>query len=291
LGVIEHAKACVVPADWSRVEVEATASDYLAMLASELAGVLYSKTTHRRHLIANLDNRTEQSVEFKHANISAVLIDLGFPYISGYKPRSNYQGLLYEVVADRLVNDQNLVALAATDAERPTVVPEVADILSALTDAPKPSTPASTAKQVQAPRRALLANYLEREARNRSLGIAGEEFVINFERARLIRAGSEKLAAKIEHTSRVRGDGDGFDILSFEETGRERLIEVKTIKYGRDTPFFVSRNELAVSDARSDLYYLYRVFEFRDVPRIFTLSGALSSTCRLAASTYMASVR
>ena len=73
--------------------------------------------------------------------------------------------------------------------------------------------------------------------------------MINFERARLIRAGKERLAASIEHVARVRGDGDGFDVLSFEESGKERLIEVKTTKYGQDTPFFVSRNELAVSEA------------------------------------------
>jgi len=277
-------------ADWSRVEVEATVSDYLAMLASELAGVAYSKAAHRRHLIENLDNRSEQSIEFKHANISAVLIDLGFPYISGYKPRSNYQRLLYEVVADRLADDQRLLTLAAADAERPIVVPEVDDILSVLAEPPTPAGAPSIAKQPQAPRRTLSVNYLEREARNRSLGAAGEQFVVNFERARLLRAGREKLAAKIEHTSRVRGDGDGFDILSFEESGRELLIEVKTTKYGRETPFFVSRNELVVSEARAELYHLYRLFEFREAPRIFTLNGALSATCRLAASTYMASV-
>jgi hypothetical protein len=279
-----------MPADWSRVEVQATVSNYLAMLASELAGVAYNKSAHRRHLIESLDNRTEQSIEFKHANISAVLIDLGFPYVPGYKPRSNYQRLLYEVVFDRLANDQKLLTLAAADAERPIVVPEVDDILSVLTEPPKPSAPPSAAKQPQVHRRALSVNYLEREARNRSLGSAGEEFVVNFERARLIHAGRESLAAKIEHTSRVRGDGDGFDILSFEECGRERLIEVKTTKYGRETPFFVSRNELVVSEARADLYHLYRLFEFRNAPRIFTLNGALSAKCRLAASTYMASV-
>lgn len=279
-----------MPADWSRVEVEATISDYLAMLASELAGVAYNKAAHRRSLIAKLENRSDQSIEFKHANISAVLIDLGFPYIPGYKPRSNYQRLLFEVVADRLANDQNLLTLAAADAERPIVVPEVDDILSVLTEPPKPAAQPLAARQPQAPRRAPSVNYLEREARNRSLGAAGEEFVLNFERARLLRAGRESLAGKIEHTSKVRGDGDGFDILSFEESGRERLIEVKTTKYGRETPFFVTRNELVVSETRADLYHLYRLFEFRDAPRIFTLNGALSATCKLAASTYMASV-
>ena len=41
----------IPPADWSRLEVEATVSDYLAMLAKELAGVPYNKTTHRRQLV------------------------------------------------------------------------------------------------------------------------------------------------------------------------------------------------------------------------------------------------
>lgn len=78
-------------------------------------------------------------------------------------------------------------------------------------------------------------SFIEREARNRSLGLAGEELVIQFEQERLIRAGCERLAARIEHTSRVRGDHEGYDILSFETDGAERLIEVKTTKYGKET--------------------------------------------------------
>jgi len=78
-----------MPADWSRSEVEATVADYLAMLSAELAGVPYNKAAHRRELAKLLADWSEQAIEFKHANISAGLIGLGFPYISGYKPRSN----------------------------------------------------------------------------------------------------------------------------------------------------------------------------------------------------------
>jgi len=280
-----------MPNDWSREEVEATVADYLAMLSAELAGVPYNKAVHRRELVKLLNNRSEQAIEFKHANISAVLIDLGFPYIAGYKPRSNYQQLLYDVVSDRLAENPRLLNVAAADADLPIVVPEVDDILSVVTSPPTRSEPARTAQQSQVRRRPFSTNYLEREARNRSLGSAGEEFVLNFERARLLAAGREALAGRIEHTSRVRGDGEGFDILSFEESGKERLIEVKTTKYGRETPFFVSSNELAVSDSRADEYHLYRLFGFRLAPRLFTLAGALGSTCRLSASSYLATVR
>src|SRR6185369_12997206 len=49
---------------------------------------------HRRSLAPNLAGRSDGSIEFKHANISAVLTGLGLPYIEGYKPRGNYQSLL-----------------------------------------------------------------------------------------------------------------------------------------------------------------------------------------------------
>lgn len=277
-------------ADWSREEVEATISDYFEMLGAELSGVPYSKAGHRRRLVERLQQRSESSVEFKHANISAVLIELGFPYIAGYKPRSNYQALLLDIVAERLGENRRLLEVAEADVDQPIVVPDVDDILSVLTAPPVIAPRDRIAAEGRIRRAAFAVNYLEREARNRSLGSAGEEFVMNFERARLIRCGKERLAGQIEHTSRIHGDGEGFDILSFEETGEERLIEVKTTKYGQETPFFVSRNELSVSEAHVDRYHLYRLFRFKVSPQLFILEGALSRSCTLTASTYMASL-
>ena len=280
--------------DWSRAEVEATVDDYFAMLEAELRGEPYSKAEHRRGLVKLLHDRSEQSVEFKRANISAVLIELGIPYISGYKPRSNYQRLLAEVVAERLAGQDHLIRVVAEDADK-VVVPSFDDILGALVAAPtglaaatKVAEPTKPPYKAGLPRPAV--NYLEREARNRALGAAGEEFVVRFEQARLVTAGYERLALKIVHISRSQGDAAGYDILSFEVSGAARLIEVKTTKYGRETPFFVSRNELAVSEANAERYQLYRVFEMRSNVKLFTLPGAFSSTCQLKPSTYQASV-
>lgn len=69
--------------DWSREEVEAIVADYLGMLALELAGSPYNKAEHRRSLAKRLNDRSEGSIEFKHANISAALIQAGLPFISG----------------------------------------------------------------------------------------------------------------------------------------------------------------------------------------------------------------
>lgn len=55
-----------------------------------------------------LNGRSPGAIEFKHANISAILIEIGFPYLDGYKPRGNYQELLRKkwrrVLFDRTVS-------------------------------------------------------------------------------------------------------------------------------------------------------------------------------------------
>lgn len=263
-------------------------ADYLAMRAADFAGVPYSKADHRRRLQQRLDGRSEQAIEYKHRNISAVLLDAGFPNIPGYKPLWNVQGLLAEIVAERLPEDRTLLQLASDDADRLIVPPEPANILDSLVER-------GTALDDDVPEAALspanlrlTTNYIEREARNRSLGEAGERFVLEYERQRLCRSGREILAARIEHSARVRGDGAGFDILSFEDDGAERLIEVKTTKYGSETPFFVTRNEVAVSQAESPRYQVYRLFDFARDPHFYTLAGAIDTTCRLSATTYLA---
>jgi len=274
--------------DWSRLEVEAIVDDYLSMLTSELAGTPFNKASHRRALLARLNGRSEQSIEFKHANISAALLEAGLPYINGYKPRSNYQALLAEVVVDRLHTTPTLLEVAAADADLPMAVPEVEDILAVLAPRPKAAETPSIAAESRPMTIRTATNYIEREARNRSLGSAGESFIINYERARLIHAGKEVLATKIEHTSKVRGDYEGYDILSYEANGGERFIEVKTTKYGSETPFFVSRNEVATSERLAPQYQVYRLFSFRKAPRLYTLAGAIGSTCRLSAASFLA---
>jgi hypothetical protein len=82
------------PQDWTQQEVGLIVADYFTMLEKELLGKEYSKAEHRRSLAPKLDGRSDPAIEYKHANISAVLTGLGLPYVEGYKPRGNYQSLL-----------------------------------------------------------------------------------------------------------------------------------------------------------------------------------------------------
>jgi hypothetical protein len=279
-----------LPHHWSLIEVEAIAADYFDMLTKEVQGQSYNKTAHRNALASQLNNRSAGSIERKHQNISAVLIGVGYPYISGYKPLANYQRLLAEVVVNRVVSDRELASIVKAAVSAPATALQISDIIAAVEE--PPSSKPYTYKPVKESAISTLilppVNYLEREARNVSLGRAGEEFVLKFERERLSKAGAGKLAAKVEHISVTQGDDLGFDIRSFEENGKDRLIEVKTTAYGKETPFFVSRHEVAVSKLKAEDYHLFRLFEFRSKPRLYALHGSLLEACRLEAVQYSA---
>lgn len=64
-----------------------------------------------------------------------------------------------------------------------------------------------------------------RDMRNRSLGEAGERRIYENERTRLALSGRSDLAEKVEWTSKELGDGAGYDILSFDQNGKERFLE------------------------------------------------------------------
>jgi hypothetical protein len=275
-------------ASWSRLENEAIVADYLDMLELELRGEPVNKTDHRRRLAPLLSGRSDGSIEFKHANISAALIDLGYAYVDGYKPRANYQDALLSVLEEQMVTRPALAALLRLRASEPAAVPSVDDLLARM-EGPLSPTEARS-RRVAEPPRQVKVNYLALEASNASLGRAGEEFVVNYERARLIHAGKDKLADRVEHVALTRGDGLGFDVRSFEANGGDRLIEVKTTTYGKYIPFFVSRNELQVSRDEADAYQLYRLFHFRRDPRLFNLPGALDQSCDLDPAVYTARV-
>ena len=274
--------------DWSREEVEAIVADYLQMLTLELAGQRFNKTEHRRRLQSKLNGRSEASIEFKHCNISAAMIDLGFPYITGYQKRSNYQALLAVVAEEQIRRKSTLDDVALAAVQQPATAPTQADFAKVKADPPKKQHPAAEPANPLL-FRAVKRDYLEREAQNRSLGLAGESFVMQFEHWRLIGLGQHKLADKVEHVSQSKGDGLGYDVLSFESDGKERLIEVKTTTFGRDTPFFLTRGELALSQGAKDQFHLYRLFEFRKAPRFFDLLGPLDLHCILDPVTYRAS--
>jgi hypothetical protein len=264
--------------EWSHIEVELIVSDYLDMLSSELNGKPVNKTEHRSRIRPLLNNRSNGSIEFKHQNISAILIKLGLPYINGYKPRWNYQNILEEELIKLIsVKKRSLEQTFFEFADaQPISIPKVD--FSRMVDA-APEKNILTEPEVKYERRPIKVNFLEREQRNSILGLKGEELVLQYERWRLKNEGVGKWIDNIEWISKY-DDSAGFDILSRNRDGSDRFIEVKTTKLNKDTPIFFSKNELEFSFQKKDKYFLYRLFNFNNDPKLFYLNGDFDSFYR-----------
>ena len=129
-----------------------------------------------------------------------------------------------------------------------------------------------------------------RDAKNRRLGLAGEESVVELEKKLLVEAGRPDLAEKVRHVSKEEGDGAGYDIRSYTVSGDEKFIEVKTTKGGASSSFFITSNEVAFSEHKADNFYLCRVYDFQDGHgRYYVVAGSVAEGFELAASQYRAS--
>ncbi|MCF3936980.1 DUF3883 domain-containing protein [Gordonia tangerina] len=276
--------------DWSRREVELCVAEYLHMLTLQLNGQNFNKRARSVALAEKLNQRSRTAVEFKHCNISAVMTELGYPLVQGYKPRSNYQRLLIEVLEEQLSSNSAVQDAAQAAVQRPATPTDFVFDQKIWVPAPEHSEGRESAVAEHGIFSPMRRDFLAQESRNRSLGLAGETLVVDLEVRRLYEAGKKSLSERVEHVSQTLGDGLGYDVLSFDDDGRERLIEVKTTAFGRYTPFYVTRNELARSEEDAPTYHLYRVFDFRENPKVFDLPGAIGSNCRLDAATYLARV-
>ncbi len=290
--------------NWSDSEVEAIVRDYFVMLEAEQNGRKFNKSQHRRGLMERI-SRSDTSIEWKHQNISAVLDSLGLPYIDGYKPRRNYQRALFEAVEAHLKDRPDLHAclvgeILSADQGLPNPI-EAAQLTLRFDHPPDPpfNPPPNSDMPVEILR--IMRGFeppAERDARNRRLGVAGEELVFESERNRLLELGRDDLAESVRWVARDDGDGFGYDIKSFLGVGNvpeeERWLEVKTTTGLITTPFFITRNELRVCDEHRDLFRVIRLYSFRPrgsgrLARAYRLKPPLADRVNLTPAVYRAS--
>ena len=163
----------------------------MAMLTADLSGQAYSKAEHNRAL-QQLIGRGRGSIEYKHQNISAVLKGIGETELAGYKPAFNYQASLEDAV------DRWLAKRPGWYAHRPhKTAPARVQETGALWigTAPTLQNAPSPDEADQMARIARRFDAAGRDDRNRKLGRAGEERVVDHERASLSAGGRGDLGA------------------------------------------------------------------------------------------------
>ncbi|MGO1971422.1 MAG: DUF3883 domain-containing protein [Propionibacteriaceae bacterium] len=268
--------------EWTRTEVDSVVEIYFSMLSIELAGETYSKTEFRRSLEHRVP-RSKGSIEYKLQNISAVLDELGAVWINGYKPARNVQQLLRERVTERFERAANLRHDMMRAVEAPALDDHLA-VLGPVSESPTTEPPAAPTRD----RTGRRLDFAALEAGNRSLGKAGEIAIVEYERRTLQAAGRPDLAAGVRHVSVEDGDGLGYDVQSFDPaTESPTFVEVKTTRYSRELPFYVTRNEVEFSEEAGDSFRLARIYQFGRNIGHFRLSGALRNTIWLDPQSYI----
>ncbi len=122
-------------------------------------------------------------------------------------------------------------------------------------------------------------NYIEREKENKRIGDLGEQLVMRYEEEKLKQLGSYK---RPDYVAKTKGDGEGYDILSFDELDEEIFIEVKTTTSHNDAPFYITKRELEKSINEQERFYLYRLYAFDEkegTAKFYRLQGSLEYLC------------
>jgi hypothetical protein len=271
--------------NWSDEEIRQTVESYFQMLANELENKTYIKTEFRDDLLTRI-NRTKGAIEYKYQNISAALVSKGLPYVEGYKPARNYQRALDDAIDSFLEAHPSFPQLVVQTIEDTIVNRPVDNFTNVLEDPPMLAVKKDEDERKRS-YKARKYDFSKRESEK--LGKSGEEWVVRYERLRLIEVERPDLAEKVERISETSGDGAGYDVLSFEEDGTERFIEVKTTNSGKESPFLITANELDFSEDYSEKYYLYRVFNFKKSPKLFMLKGCLKDRYKITPTAFRVS--
>jgi hypothetical protein len=125
-------------------------------------------------------------------------------------------------------------------------------------------------------------NFIQNGVDNKRIGDLGELWVMKYEIEKLKQVGLHNLVDKIKHTAKNEGDGTGYDIQSFNESGQKIFIEVKTTKGGENSTFYITRTELERSKIEKENFYLYRLYNYNednDTADILIIKGDLSNLC------------
>ena len=274
---------------WTDSENEEIVRAYFVMLEHEQMGRSFVKAEHKRELMEAI-GRSSSSIEYKHKTISAVLENLGLPYISGYSPLGNGQRALVETVRAQLNKGPKLYSLLIGEAG---TLPDRSVESIVFDKAPPQRKTSEQGKSNDTENtNSRFVHRAERDAQNRELGKKGESLVYKYEKRRLQELGRTDLSEQVRWVARDDGDGYGYDIRSFsgegEDANKELLLEVKTTNGSATTPFYLTLNELRVSKEHADTFRVFRLYDFRKQVRAFCLDPPLERHVSLTPTIYRA---
>lgn len=118
-------------------------------------------------------------------------------------------------------------------------------------------------------------DYAQEQRRNTILGGRGESIVMDYERKRLKAAKIRKVPVQVSADS----DSCGYDILSYNEDGSKRYIEVKATTSGiGPNSFYYTENERQKAIEYDEAYHIYMVLSVKSKkPKIWDMGNPFLS--------------
>jgi len=260
-----------------------------------MAGEVYYKVSNEALALA-MWPRDENGKPWKYTfflkNLRYISIPMqAFNLMVGYKPNFIVQGFTHltdvriDAIQKQFGSVENLLDQFSNEASEEIPLSNEAvyvnisediqpEIISKVSVKPRRIQEISKPKTNKKP---FKTDYLERSRTNAVTGSKGEELVLMEEIKRLEDTGHKDLALKVKRVS-VDDDTLGYDVLSFDQDGSERYIEVKTsAKKSTNIRFFMSQNEHDASRTLNN-YYIYYVDGINDIkPRITQIKDPLKN--------------
>ena len=103
---------------------------------------------------------------------------------------------------------------------------------------------------------------------SKKVGDAGEQYVYDYEKNKLITCGQKDLADKIVKQYDDLSSFPGYDIQSFDKDGNKIFIEVKSTKTKKKSYFEISENEINAAKRHGKNYHIYHVTDALINPKI-----------------------
>lgn len=125
------------------------------------------------------------------------------------------------------------------------------------------------------------------QASREQIGLAGENWVVEYEKLELNDRGLTDLAMNVRRIAET-DIAAGYDVLSYEDKGMEKFIEVKTTALSR-MGFYLSSNELNVARELRNQYCIYFISEIFGNPNLVKIhdpANQIGTLLRLFPTTY-----
>lgn len=251
---------------------------YLTMLQAATQGEVLHQAQHINELIHAFPDLDKHDVRDHYRQISSVLRYCGLPFLDIYPPDTAPNHDLRERLGRFFHHyEEHLSAIwFDDDAIRNRTVPdELLDVQGAWAPPPLNLNFKVDGFLGGHARFPALGGFQLRETRRDTLHRAGLRFVLAFERTRLKRLQQNELANNIRAFDADAARRHGYDIVSFEASGRERYIAVSTTQYSRQFPFLVAPRTLVASAKYTKQFFYYRVFSFCVDAKLYMLQGDL----------------